>query len=203
MPGGGCPAGLRSCLACLLDQDLVVLGAGAQAPEFIFQDARRSMLLLALCGLAFLASARAMAMAPAPAPMAGQPLTADVLLPETDSDMVSLLSHLMSAQHEVVLATHGKVRCCWMLVALRHRILWQDLSVCLAQRRTRPRRLCPSRPPLHRSSSQTGTCSSRTTRPCSSTWRTTLCRTSRPPPTRCASNNFRANGLYSNLPASD
>ena len=73
---------------------------------------RRCALLLALCGLALLAQARAMTMAPAPGPLGadGKPMSADVLLPETDNDVVALLSHLMSAQHEVVLATHGKVR---------------------------------------------------------------------------------------------
>ena len=72
---------------------------------------RRCALLLALCGLALLAQARAMTMAPAPGPMVanGMPLSADLLLPESDNDVVALLSHLMSAQHEVVLATHGKV----------------------------------------------------------------------------------------------
>lgn len=70
----------------------------------------RSALLLALCGLALLAQARALSVAPAPAPLdaSGMPMSADLLLPEKDSDVVALLSHLMSAQHEVVLATHGK-----------------------------------------------------------------------------------------------
>ena len=73
---------------------------------------RRCALLLALCGLALLAQARAMTMAPAPGPLGadGKPMSGDLLLPETDNDVVALLSHLMSAQHEVVLATHGKVR---------------------------------------------------------------------------------------------
>ena len=68
------------------------------------------MLLLVLCGPGLCASAAEPA--PAPAAAEGAPTSADVLLPETDSDVVALLSHLTRAQHEVVLATHGPVRCC-------------------------------------------------------------------------------------------
>ena len=61
--------------------------------------------------LALLVRASALATAPAPAQLStgGAPASADLLLPETDNDLVALLQHLMSAQHEVVLATHGKV----------------------------------------------------------------------------------------------
>jgi len=91
--------------------------AGGSALKLCFKM-RRSALLLALCGLAV--SASAMVAAPAPAPREGMPKSADVLLPETDADVVTLLSHFMSAQHEVVLATHGPVRClaCHLCAAL-------------------------------------------------------------------------------------
>ena len=112
-------------------------------------------------------------------------MSADVLLPETDRDVVALLAHLMSAQHELVLAMHGPVRhwTCRMRVA-PGKASMPDAGARAC--RTRRWQRCPSRPPPRRSSSPTGFCSSRTTRPRLSTWRTTLCRTSPRPPTRCA-----------------
>ncbi len=157
-------------------------GRRALSPYF---KMRWSALLLALCGQALCARALAAAPAPAPAPLEGMPTSADVLLPETDSDVVALLAHLMSAQHELVLAMHGPVRC-WMC---RLRAAPAKASVPDAGARacrTRRRQRCPLRPPPRRSSSPTGFCSSRTTRPRLSTWRTTLCKTSPRPPTRCA-----------------
>ena len=108
-----CLAGLRSLLGlhCLADQDLAGCPRAPGRALTLCFKMRRCALLLALCGLALLAQARDLTMAPAPAPLdaSGMPTSADLLLPEKDSDVVALLSHLMSAQHEVVLATHGKV----------------------------------------------------------------------------------------------
>lgn len=85
-------------------------GASRRSAPSLYKKMRWSMLLLVLYGQALCASAAAPA--PAPAAAEGAPTSADVLLPETDSDIVALLSHFMRAQHEVVLATHGPVRCC-------------------------------------------------------------------------------------------
>ncbi len=144
-----------------------------------------SALLLALCGQALCARALAAVEAPAPAPLEGLPTSADVLLPETDRDVVALLAHLMSAQHELVLAMHGPVRCwTWRMRATPGKASVPDAGARAC--RTRRWQRCPSRPPPRRSSSPTGFCNSRTTRPRLSTWRTTLCRTSLRPPMRCA-----------------